>query len=142
MREYRELMAYYKCAIMEVETKFQVLNEEFSMLHDYNPILSIQSRLKNPASIKEKLERYGCPPTLESVEKDLNDVAGVRVICSLPTDVYMIADAFLSQDDVHLIQRKDYIANPKPNGYRSLHLIVEVPIFLSNTNTNLTEIMY
>lgn len=132
-QEYRKLMAYYNCAMMEVETKFQVLNEEFSLLHDFNPILSIQSRLKNPASIKEKLERYGCPPTLESVEKDLNDVAGVRVICSLPRDVYMIAEAFLSQDDVLLRQRKDYIANPKDNGYRSLHLIVEVPIFLSST---------
>jgi len=132
-REYRELMAYYNCAIMEVETKFQVLNEEFSMLHDYNPIVSIQSRLKDPKSIKEKLERIGSPSTLEAVEHDLNDVAGVRVICSLPQDVYMIAEALLSQDDVILIQRKDYIANPKSNGYRSLHLIVEVPIFLSNT---------
>lgn len=132
-QEYRRLMAYYNCALMEVETKFQVLNEEFSMLHDYNPIVSIQSRLKEAESIKEKLERYGCPSTLEAVEKDLNDVAGVRVICSFPQDVYMIADALLSQDDVNLLQKKDYIAKPKPNGYRSLHLIVEVPIFLSNT---------
>lgn len=132
-REYRELMAYYNCAIMEVETKFQVLNEEFSLLHDFNPIVSIQSRLKDPKSIKEKLERIGSPSTLEAVEQDLNDVAGVRVICSLPQDVYMLADALLSQDDVVLIRRKDYIAEPKPNGYRSLHLIVEVPIFLSST---------
>lgn len=133
VREYRELMAYYNCAIMAVETKFQVLNEEFSLLHDFNPIVSVQSRLKTPKSIWEKLERMGRPATLEAVERDLNDVAGVRVICSLPQDVYMVAESFLSQEDVVLLRRKDYIAQPKANGYRSLHLIVEVPIFLSNT---------
>lgn len=132
-QEYRALMAYYNCALMEVETKFRVLNEEFSMTQDFNPIVAIQSRLKTPKSVQEKLRRIGSPPTLEALERDLNDVAGVRVICSLPQDVYRIAEAFLSQDDVVLRRRKDYIAQPKENGYRSLHLIVEVPIFLSNT---------
>ncbi len=127
---YRELMAFYKCAIMEVETKFRVLNEEFSLLQDSNPIESIQSRLKTPESIVEKMMRNHHPLTVESIENNLNDVAGVRVICSFISDVYELADAFLKQDDVVLLARKDYIQKPKSNGYRSLHLIVSIPIFL------------
>ncbi len=127
----RKLMAYSKCAIMEVETKLNVLNEEFSMLRDRNPIESIKTRLKSADSILNKLERKGLPITLEAVEEHINDVAGIRVICSFVEDVYLIADALLSQDDIKLIQEKDYISNPKQNGYRSLHLIVEVPIFLA-----------
>lgn len=127
----RTLMAYYSCAIMEIETKFKVLNEEFSLQYDRNPIETIKTRLKKPDSIAEKLHRRGLPLTTQSVEENLNDIAGVRVICSFPEDVYMLAEAFLKQDDIALISRKDYIENPKPNGYRSLHLIVEVPIFLA-----------
>ena len=127
---YRELMSYYRCAIMEVETKFNVLNEELSLQYDRNPIETIKTRLKSPESILEKLTRKGLPLTVESIEKNLNDIAGVRVICSHPADIYQLAEAFLKQDDITLLQRKDYIANPKPNGYRSLHLIVETPIFL------------
>ena len=112
---YRELMSYYRCAIMEVETKFNVLNEELSLQYDRNPIETI---------------RRGYPMTVESIEQNLNDIAGVRVICSHPSDIYKLSDALLRQDDITLIERKDYIANPKPNGYRSLHLIVETPIFL------------
>ena len=129
---FAKLMAYYKCAIMEIETKFNVLNAEFSLQHDRNPIESIKSRLKKLYSIKEKLERRNYPVTLDSIENNLYDVAGVRVICSFPEDVYMLADALLKQDDVQLLYKKDYIANPKPNGYRSLHLIVQVPIFLAH----------
>ena len=131
-REYSKLMAYYKCAIMEIETKFNVLNEEFSLRYDRNPISSIKSRLKSIVSIKDKLDRRNLPFTLPSIEENLNDVAGIRVICSFPEDVYMLADALLKQDDITLISRKDYIANPKGNGYRSLHLIVTVPIFLAH----------
>ena len=131
-REYSKLMAYYKCAIMEIETKFNVLNEEFSLQYDRNPISSIKSRLKSIVSIKDKLDRRNLPFTLPSIEENLNDVAGIRVICSFPEDVYMLADALLKQDDITLISRKDYIANPKENGYRSLHLIVTVPIFLAH----------
>ena len=127
---YRELMSYYRCAMMEVETKFNVLNEELSLQYDSNPIETIKTRLKSPESIMEKLQRRGYPLTVESIEENLNDIAGVRVICSFPSDIYQLADALLKQDDIRLIERKDYIKNPKPNGYRSLHLIVETPIFL------------
>lgn len=129
-KPYKELMAYYRCAMMEVSTKFNVLNEELSLQYDRNPIETIKTRLKSPESIVEKLNRKGLPITVESIEENLNDVAGVRVICSYTSDIYMLSDAFIRQDDITLIQRKDYIQNPKPNGYRSLHLIVEIPIFL------------
>ena len=129
-RPYRELMSCYRCAMMEIETKFNVLNEELSLQYDRNPIETIKTRLKSPESILEKLQRKGLPLTVESIEKNLNDIAGVRVICSHPADIYQLAEAFLKQDDITLLQRKDYIASPKPNGYRSLHLIVETPIFL------------
>ena len=131
-QEYNRLMAYYRCAIMEIETKFNVLNEELSLQHDRNPINGMKSRLKKISSIVEKLERKGLPMTTESIEEHLNDIAGIRVVCAFPDDVYMLADAFLAQDDITLIKKKDYIANPKENGYRSLHLIVEVPIYLAH----------
>ena len=134
---YRELMSYYRCAIMEVETKFNVLNEELSLQYDRNPIETIKTRLKSPESIMEKLSRRGYPMTVESIEKNLNDIAGVRVICSHPSDIYKLSDALLRQDDITLIERKDYIANPKPNGYRSYHMIVEVPVFFSSSKKNI-----
>lgn len=127
-----QLMAYYRCAIMEVETKFNVLNEEYSLQYDRNPINSIKSRLKSPESIQAKLEKNNLSFSPESIEENLTDIAGIRVICSFPEDVYTLANALLRQDDIRLIKKKDYIKNPKPNGYRSLHLIVEIPIFLSN----------
>ena len=130
---FHKLMAYYKCALMEVETKFNVLNEEYSLEYDRNPISNIKTRLKSPISIKEKLERNNYPVTTESIETNLNDVAGIRVICSFPEDVYTLANALLRQDDIQLITKKDYIKNPKENGYRSLHLIVAIPIFLSKS---------
>ncbi len=129
-RPYRELMSYYRCAMKEVETKFNVLNEELSLEYDRNPIESVKTRLKSPESITEKLSKKGILPTVENIEQQVTDIAGVRVICSFPSDIYMLSEAFLKQDDVRLVQKKDYIANPKPNGYRSLHLIVEIPIFL------------
>lgn len=126
------LMAYYKCAIMEVETKLNVLNEEFSLQHDRNPINTIKTRLKSMMSITEKLDRIQLPLTVDNIEEHLHDVAGIRVICSFTDDVYIIANALLSQDDITLIRKKDYIAHPKANGYRSLHLLINVPIFLAN----------
>lgn len=130
--QYDELMAYFKCAMMEIETKFRVLNEEFSLQYDRNPISAIKSRLKSFKSIRDKLVKNDFPLSVASVEENLNDVAGVRVICSFERDVYLLAEALLSQDDIELIAKKDYIANPKDNGYRSLHLIVAVPIYLVN----------
>lgn len=130
--EFSRLMTYYRCAMMEIETKFNVLNEEFSLAHDRNPISSIKTRLKSFPSISEKLARRGIDNSIESIEKNLNDIAGVRVICSFPEDVYKLADALLKQDDIELIEKKDYIKNPKPNGYRSLHIIVGIPIFLAH----------
>lgn len=132
MKDFDLLMAYYRCALMEIETKFKVLNEEFSLEHDRNPISSIKTRLKSFESITEKVERKELPFDVDSVEKYVNDVAGIRVICTFPEDVYLLADALLKQDDIMLIRRKDYIAQPKENGYRSLHLIVAVPIYLAH----------
>ena len=124
------LMTYYRCAMYEVETKFKVLNEQLSLQHEHNPIESIKTRIKSINSIYEKLGRKSLPVNLDSIENNMYDVAGIRVICGFIDDIYMLADCLVQQDDIRLIERKDYIKNPKPNGYRSLHLIVEIPIFL------------
>ena len=129
---FRVLMAYCECAIMEVETKFNVLNKHFSIKYDRNPIETIKSRLKSPESIIEKLQRKDIPFSAKNIEEHLSDIAGVRVICAFPEDIYLLCECLLDQDDVHLVEMKDYIKNPKENGYRSLHLIVEIPIFLHN----------
>lgn len=131
MKDFDLLMSYYRCAMMEIETKFKVLNEEFSLEHDRNPISSIKTRIKSFDSITEKLERKNLPFEVDSVENYINDVAGIRVICTFPEDVYLLADALLKQDDIMLIKQKDYIAEPKENGYRSLHLIVSIPVFFA-----------
>lgn len=127
---FQELMAYYRCAIMEVETKFNVLNTELSLKYDRNPIETIKSRLKSPESLIEKMRRKNIPFNVETIEAEMSDIAGIRVICAFPEDIYLIAEYFLRQDDIYLLKRKDYIQDPKENGYRSLHLIVETPIFL------------
>ena len=127
---YRRLMTYYECAMMEVETKFRVLDAEFGLQHDRNPIESIKSRLKSTDSLAKKLARKGFPMSVDSIEENIFDVAGVRVVCTFPEDMFSLAESLLSQDDVRLIERRDYVASPKPSGYRSLHLIIEVPIFL------------
>lgn len=126
------LYSFYRCAIMEVETKFKVLNEEFSIEYDRNPIESIKSRVKSEGSLLRKIRNKDLSLDVDAIEKNITDIAGVRVICSFPEDIYKLADYFLQQDDITLIEKKDYIQNPKPSGYRSLHLIVEVPIFLHN----------
>jgi putative GTP pyrophosphokinase len=134
---FNTLMAYYRCAIMEVETKFNVLNEQFSLQYDRNPIESIKTRVKSMDSIIKKVRNRNIPLTMDAIEENLNDIAGVRVVCSFKDDIYMLADCLLEQDDITLLERKDYIKNPKPSGYRSLHLIVEVPIFLQNEKRNM-----
>ena len=130
---FMELMSRYRCAMMEVETKLRVLDEEFSMTYDRNPFETIKSRLKKPVSIIEKMKRKGYPLTVEEIERRLNDIAGIRVICSFLDDIYTLADMLAGQDDIRLLEKKDYIIAPKSNGYRSLHLILEVPIFLSQS---------
>lgn len=128
---FAEMMCWYECAIKEIRTKLEVLNAEFQAKKSRNPIETIKSRVKKPTSIFEKMERRGYDINLETLMDKINDVAGVRVICPFIKDIYSVADMLASQDDITIIELKDYIKNPKPNGYRSLHLVVEVPIFLS-----------
>ena len=133
MKPFGDLMMYYRCAMMEVETKFKVLNEQFfHTQYNRNPIESIKTRLKKPVSIIEKIKRKNIGFSMKAIEENMFDIAGVRVICSFQEDIYTMADLLLQQDDIILVEKKDYIAHPKDNGYRSLHLIVDVPIFLSN----------
>ena len=129
--EFRLRMLYYRSAMREVETKIEVLNEEFSLRFDRNPISGVYSRLKEGKSIFDKMRRKELPISLDAMEEYISDIAGVRVICPFLDDVYDLERALLEQDDITLIERKDYIKNPKPNGYRSLHLVLGVPIFLS-----------
>ena len=129
---FSELMMHYRCAIQEVETKLNVLNNEYSLVYNRNPIESIKTRIKKPLSIINKLKKKGFPLTIESIEQNLSDIAGVRVVCSFQDDIYKLAEILAKQDDITVLEVKDYIQNPKPNGYRSLHLIIEIPIFLSH----------
>lgn len=130
--ESKRVMTYYSCALLEVETKFKVLNQQFSLEQEHNPIETIKTRLKSVESIIGKLQRKKLPLDIDVVEENIFDVAGIRVICPFINDIYCLADCLLQQDDVKLIEKKDYIKNPKPNGYRSLHLIIETPIFLQD----------
>ena len=131
--DYKAMMMAYACAIKEINTKFEVLDTEYEVRYKRNPISSIHTRLKSQTSIIEKMARIGVPPTRENIETYLNDIAGIRVICSYIDDIYRLADALTRQDDIRLIKKKDYISTPKPNGYRSLHLIVSVPIFFAES---------
>ena len=130
--KFRRTIMQYECAMLEIKTKLDVLNTELSLQKSGNPFETIKCRIKSPESIFGKMARNHIPMTVEDMEKNLNDIAGIRVICSFPDDIYMLADCLLAQDDIRLVMKKDYIKKPKPNGYRSLHLIVEVPIFLTD----------
>lgn len=129
---FQEVMMMYRCAVREVQTKLEVLNDEFKTRSKRNPIDSIRCRIKSPMSIFEKLERKGFGLSIQSIIDNLNDVAGVRVVCPFISDIYDVAHMLISQDDVEVMEVKDYIKNPKPNGYRSLHYVVIIPIFLSS----------
>lgn len=133
---FQECMMIYSCAIREVRTKFEVLNDHLTIAYNRNPIEMIKSRVKKPQSIIEKLHRRGWEISTESAMKNLNDVAGIRVICSFVNDIYEVANMFASQDDVTVLEVKNYIQNPKPNGYRSYHMIVEVPVFFADKKQN------
>lgn len=130
--QFQEAMMMYTCAIREVKTKLEVLNDELSVRNSRNPIELVKSRVKKPVSIVEKLNRRGLPVSLESMMEHLDDVAGIRVICSFLDDIYAVAEMLTRQDDVHIIAIKDYIKQPKNNGYRSYHMIIEIPVFFSD----------
>ena len=131
LHQYMEQMHLYDAAIREVKTKLEILDNEFSIRYDHNPIHNIESRLKSPMSILEKLKRRHLTLNLVSLQNGMNDIAGIRVICNYLDDIYHIADLLSGQDDVNVILRRDYIKHPKESGYRSLHLVIEVPIFLA-----------
>lgn len=134
-RNYSALMMRYRCAIREVQTKLEVLDDEFSIAYNRNPISSIHTRIKKPASIYRKLQRLGYDFTAENIEKYLDDVSGVRVVCPFIDDIYKVAELLARQDDIEVLKIKDYIENPKPNGYRSYHMILQIPVFFSKGKT-------
>lgn len=128
----QEVLMIYRAVIKEVSTKLDILDYEFKVRRQRNPIEYMKSRVKTPMSIMEKLQRKGLEMSVQSARENLNDIAGIRVICSFVSDIYEIAEMLKSQDDIRLIEEKDYIKNPKPNGYRSLHMVLEIPIFFSD----------
>lgn len=134
---FQKLMMQYRCAMLEVQTKFEVINNELSLYGDRNPIEFIKSRIKRPVSIMEKLKRKGFEISIDSIQNNIYDIAGIRVVCSFPEDIYRLAEKICMQDDIKLLNKKDYIKNPKPNGYRSLHLILEVPVFFTEEKKRL-----
>lgn len=138
LTEWKNFLIGYKFALKEMNTKLDILNEEFEMIHNYNPIEHIKSRMKSPQSIMKKLKRKNLDITIENAEAHIRDIAGIRITCSFTTDIYAIAEYLGKQDDITILQVKDYIKNPKPNGYRSLHLIVQVPVFFTNRKQKMT----
>jgi putative GTP pyrophosphokinase len=127
----RELMVY-KFGIDELMTKLRILSEEFDFANQHDPIEHLASRVKSPEAILDKLARKGLEPGIESIKEHIEDIAGIRVVCPFVPDVYLVAEMLGRQDDVEIVRTKDYISAPKPNGYRSLHLIVRIPVFLSD----------
>ena len=129
---WQEAMLVYHAALKQINTKLEILNDEFQHVHRYNPIEHIKSRIKTSESIVKKLRRYGYESTIENMVKYINDIAGIRVICSFTSDIYRIADMLRSQSDVRVISVKDYIRHPKESGYKSYHMLVTVPVYLSD----------
>ncbi|MFX3633651.1 MAG: GTP pyrophosphokinase family protein [Candidatus Pristimantibacillus sp.] len=141
LKQWAHFFLTYKFALDEVETKLNILNEEFQFIHDYNPIEHVKTRIKTPESVIQKMRRKNLDLTLDNAKEHIRDIAGVRVICSFSTDIYQILDMIGSQTDVKVVEVKDYVKNPKSNGYKSVHLIVEIPVFLTNrTESVLVEI--
>ena len=131
--EYHQMILLYESAVKQLTTKFEIFNQEYKMRGARNPIETVKSRVKGPESIVRKMKKYGFEKSLESIVLNLNDVAGVRVICSYVSDIYLVRDMLLAQKDVTLVEERDYIKSPKGNGYRSLHLIIEMPVYLTKT---------
>ena len=132
VKSWEEVVLIYNSALKEIGTKLEILNDEFQHVHQYNPIEHIKSRIKTPQSIVKKLKKHGYESTIENMVRYVNDIAGIRVICSFTSDIYRIAEMIINQSDIKVISVKDYILNPKPSGYKSYHLIISVPIFLSD----------
>ena len=130
--EWKTLIFLYTSALKEIGTKIEILNDEFVHVHNYNPIEHVKSRIKSPESIVRKLRKQGHEETIENMQKYLHDIAGIRIICSFSSDIYRIAQMIANQDDVIVLQIKDYIKHPKPNGYKSYHMVVSIPVFLSD----------
>ena len=129
---WKTVMFLYNAALKEVGTKLEILNDEFQHVHSYNPIEHIKTRIKTPESIVKKLKKRGYESTIENMVKYVNDIAGIRIICSFTSDIYRIADMLANQSDIKVLSIKDYIKNPKESGYKSYHMLVSVPIFLSD----------
>lgn len=128
---FQKLMMQYQCARLEVQTKFEVFDKELSLYGERNPIETISCRIKRPLSIVEKLKRKGLDISIQNIQENIYDIAGIRVICAFPENIYILAEKICQQDDIRLVKKKDYIQTPKANGYRSLHLILEVPVFFA-----------
>ena len=133
---WKEVQLVYSSALKEINTKLEILNDEFQHVHSYNPIEHIKSRIKTPESIVKKLKKNGYESTIDNMIRYVNDIAGIRIICSCTSDIFEIAKIIANQNDIKLISVKDYINNPKPSGYKSFHMIVTVPIFLSNKSVD------
>ena len=131
VEEFKKSIMKYQCVIRKLQSKLEILNDELSIKKERNPIEMIKYRVKEPRSIVEKLKRRGYPITVEAMEDHLTDIAGIRVICGFIEDIYTVSEILREQDDIHILQIKDYIKNPKPNGYRSFHMIVETPVFFT-----------
>ncbi|WP_251632623.1 GTP pyrophosphokinase [Neobacillus niacini] len=130
--ELTRFMMAYKFALDEMTTKINILRDEFNYIHDYNPIEHVKTRLKSPESIFGKVQRKGLDFNLDSIKNNIKDIAGMRITCSFISDIYEISRMIANQKDIRIVEYKDYIKNPKPNGYQSLHMIVEIPIFMSD----------
>ncbi len=130
--QWKSVIFLYDSALREINTKIEILNNEFVHIYNYNPIEHIKSRLKTPDSIVKKLKRYGYDVTIDNMVEKLNDIAGIRIICSFTSDIYQIAEMITKQSDVTVLYVKDYIENPKPNGYKSYHMVVTIPIYLTD----------
>lgn len=134
--ELTRFMMNYKFGLDEVSTKVNILKQEFERIHDYNPIEHVESRIKSPQSIMNKIYRKGYEFSLPSIKENIQDIAGIRIVCSFISDIYKLSDMLTNQDDITVIKCKDYIKNPKPNGYKSLHLVLQVPVFMSDRVEN------
>lgn len=130
--QWKTMLFLYESALKEINTKIEILNQEFVHVHNYNPIEHVKSRIKSAESIVRKLKKLGFEATIDNMMKHLNDIAGIRIICSFTSDIYQIAKMIANQDDVMVLQVKDYMKHPKPNGYKSYHMVVSLPIFLSD----------